>query len=375
MMTPWGPRPDAPDGENAPSVIEPAPPRARGSAAALLALAAAVCAGCGEQATPLPGTGALATAPAASAVAAPPPAATGRGCRLPLTGQGAGGHELAGFLQVADSTEVTDPSGTVVPGGGRDPRAVTAAAPALHGAPGASPSYVRVAGRWVPAPPAAVAPDGLRYAYAAAGGIHVVDVRGAGDRVLGGGDGLAVLAFAADGIYAVHLHRAGAPSGGLLLVDPGTGAVRTLRPAEAGVEWTAVGGGAAWASAVLPGGAEEVWRLDPADGTVAVWMHRQGAGLRLIAVDGGGHPLVQVAAPQASSVWLLTAPGQARQVSDSSPGGDDTPGYPAAAADPGGVWISDDGGTLFRFSVATGMRRVEVPRLFPTGQRVAGGCS
>jgi hypothetical protein len=245
----------------------------------------------------------------------------------------------------------------------------------LHGAGGASSSFARGAERWVPAPPAAVAPDGIHYAYAAADGIHVVDAHGGGDRALGGGDGLEVLAFAAEGIYAVHLHRGGAPGGGLLVVDPGTGAARTLRPAEAGVEWTAVGGGAAWASAALPGGADEVRRLDPRDGTVSVWMHRQGAGLRLIAVDGAGHPLVQVAAPDASSVWLLTAPGQARQVSDSSPGGDDTPGYPEAVPDAGGVWVSDDGGVLYRFGPSTGMRKVDVPRLFATAQRVAGGCS
>jgi hypothetical protein len=356
-------------------VIEPAPLHARGSAAALLTLVAALCAGCGEQATRVPGTGSLATAPAASALPATPPAATGRGCRLPLTGHGAAGRELAGFVQIADSSEAADPSGTVVPGAGRDPRTRTTAAPVLHGAPGASPSYARGARRWVPAPAAAVAPDGIRYAYAAADGVHVVDARGGGDRAAGGGDGLEVLAFAGEGIYTVHRHRAGAQSGGLLLVDPGSGAVRTLRPAEAGVEWTAVGGGAAWASATLPGGAEEVRRLDPRDGTVAVWMHRQGAGLRLIAVDAGGHPLVQVAAPEASSVWLLTAPGQARPVSDSSPGGDDTPGYPAAVADAGGVWVSDDGGALYRYGPSTGMRKVDVPRLFPTAQRVAGGCS
>jgi hypothetical protein len=98
-------------------------------------------------------------------------------------------------------------------------------------------------------------------------------------------------------------------------------------------------------------------------------------GLRIAGVDGDGQPLVQVAAPQASSVWLVTAPGQARQVSEDVPGGDDTPGYPVSVTDAGGVWMSDDGGTLYRFSRSTGLRRVDIPRLLPTGQRVAGGCS
>jgi len=356
-------------------VAEPAP-RARGTAAVLLTLLAAACAGCGDQASHLPGTGAIAGAPTALPAGVPPPhAATGRGCRLPLTGRGAGGRDAAGFVQLADSTSVADPTAAVLPGGPHDPRTSTVATPVLHGARGAIPSHDRAAGRWIPAPPAAVSPDGLHYAYAAGDGAHVVDLPGGADRVLGGGDGLEVLAFGAAGVLVVHRHRAGEPAGGLLLLDPGSGAARALRPAEAGVEWAGVGGGAAWASATLPGGVEEVWRLDPEHGTVAVWMHREGAGLRLIAVDGGGHPLVQVAAPQASSVWLLTAPGQARQVSDSSPGGDDTPGYPAAVTDAGGVWVSDDGGALYRFSPSTGLRRVDVPRLFPTGQRVAGGCS
>jgi len=357
-------------------VTEPAPPGARGAAAALAALVAAVCAGCGDQASGLPGSGALAGAPtAAAATAAPRQAPTGRGCRLPLTGHGPGGGDAAGFVQLADSAEAVDPSAALLPGGPGDPRTRTAAAPVLHGAAGATPSHDRTAGRWVPAPPAAVSPDGLHYAYAAGDGVHVVDLPGGADRVLGGGAGLEVLAFAPSGVYAVHRSLGGEPAPGLLHLDPGSGAMRTLRPAEAGVEWSAVGGGAAWASATLPGGVEEVWRLDPDHGTVVAWMHRQGAGLRLIAVDGDGHPLVQVAAPQASSIWLVTAPGQARQVSESSPGGDDTPGYPAAVTDAGGVWVSDDGGALYRFSPSTGLRRVDVPRLFPTAQRVAGGCS
>ena len=367
---------DGPDAQNAPLVTEPALPGARGAAAALAALVAAALAGCGDQDTaPLPGTGALAGAPTAAAATAPRQLSSGRGCRLPLTGRGPGGRELAGFVQLTDSTEAVDASAGLLPGGSRDPRTSTATAPVLHGAPGATLSHDRAAGRWIPAPPAAVSPDGLHYAYASGDGVHVVDLPGGADRGLGGGAGLEVLAYATDGVYAVHRSRGGEPAAGLLLLDSGSGAMRTLRPAEAGVEWAAVGGGAVWASATLPGGVEEVWRLDPEHGTVVAWMRRQGAGLRLIAVDGDGHPLVQVAAPQASSIWLVTAPGQARQVSDSSPGGDDTPGYPAAVTDAGGVWVSDDGGALYRFSPSTGLRRVDVPRLFPTAQRVAGGCS
>jgi hypothetical protein len=361
-----------------PAVNHPAPPRARAARALLLTLLAAAASGCGEQPSHLPGTGALATGPAAEIPAStgPPRAGTGRGCRLPLSGRNAGGREAVGFVQISDGSAVADPSGAVVPGSGRDLRTRTAAAPVLYGAAGASPSYHPGAGRWVPAPPAAIAPDGLRYAYGAGDGVHLVDVRNASDRVLGGGGGLEVIGLRAEGVYAVRRQQAGGATAGLLLVDAGTGAVRTLRPSETGVEWAAVGADAAWAVAVLPGaGADELWRLDPATGGVTVWLHRQGVGLRIVGVDGDGQPLVQVAAPQASSVWLVTAPGQARQVSEDVPGGDDTPGYPVSVTDAGGVWMSDDGGTLYRFSRSTGLRRVDIPRLLPTGQRVAGGCS
>jgi hypothetical protein len=281
-----------------------------------------------------------------------------------------------GFVQLSTGTAVADPTGAVLAGSGGDPRARTSAEPVLYGAAGASPSYHPAAGRWVPAPPAAVAPDGLRYAYGAGEGVHLVGVRDASDRVLDRAGDLEVLAFPAEGIYAVHRHRGDGPTDGLLLIDPANGAVRSLRPAEAGVEWVGVGGGAAWAVAVLPGaGADELWRLAPSDGAVVTWFHRQGAGLRVVGVDGDGHPLVQVAAPQESSVWLVTGPGQARQVSESAPGGDDTPAYPASVTDAGGVWVSDDGGTLYRFSRSTGLRRIEVPRLLAGAQRVAGGCS
>ncbi|HEY2705484.1 MAG TPA: hypothetical protein VGL20_17515 [Candidatus Dormibacteraeota bacterium] len=360
-------------------MIEPASPRTRAAGALLAALLAGAVSGCGEPvASGLPGTGAVATGPAlaAPATTAPPRGAPGHGCRLPLSGRTAGGREGVGFVQLANGSAVADPSGGVLPGSGQDPRSRTAAAPVLHGAAGASPSYDRAAGRWVPAPPAAVAADGLGYAYGAGDGVHLVDVRGAADRVLGGGGDLEVLAVRAEGVYAVHRRQAGGATDGLLLLDPASGAARSLRPTEAGVEWAAVGGGAVWGVAVLPGGgADELWRLDPATGGVTVWYHRQGAGLRVVGVDGEGQPLVQVAAPQSSSVWLVTAPGQAHQVSDDAPGGDDTPGYPVSVTDAGGVWMSDDGGTLYRFSRSTGLRRVDIPRLLPTGQRVAGGCS
>jgi|HubBroStandDraft_6_1064221.scaffolds.fasta_scaffold104644_1 hypothetical protein len=362
-----------------PAVIDPASVRARAPGIVLAALLAAAVSGCGEPpASNLPATGALASPPAVLAPAAtgPASAATGRGCRLPLSGRSAGGREAVGFVQISDGRAVADPSGAVLPGSGRDLRTRTATAPVLYGAAGASPSYNAAAGRWVPAPPAAVAPDGLGYAYGAGDGVHLVDVRTASDRVLGGGGDLEVIGVRAEGVYAVRRQHAGDATGGLLLLDPGSGAVRTLRASEAGVEWAMVGPGAAWAVAVLPGaGADEVWRLDPVGGGVTVWLHRQGAGLRIVGVDGEGGPLVQVAAPQASSVWLVTAPGQARQVSEDVPGGDDTPGYPVSVTDAGGVWMSDDGGTLYRFSRSTGLRRVDIPRLLPTGQRVAGGCS
>ena len=357
-------------------MIQPAPRRRRTASVPLLGLLATAVAACGSGASQLPATGAVGTAPAA----APAPTAAalrpapGHGCRLPLTGR-AGAGAASGFVQLADGRGATsDPRGQLLGGGGGDPRSRTAVAPVLHGAPGATPSYTPAAGRWVPAPPAAVAPDGLRYAYAAGDGVHLVEIGSAADRVIGGGGDLEVLAFAGEGVYAVHRRPAG-PGAGLELLEPASGAVRILRPDEPGVEWAAAGGGAAWAVAGLAGGADEVWRLDRPTGTLTVWLHRLGTGLRLVGVDAAGHPLVQLAAPQSSSVWLVSAPGAARQVSESAPGGDDTPGYPAAVTDAGGVWVSDDGGTLYRFSPSTGMRRVDVPRLLASAQRVAGGCS
>ncbi len=321
----------APDGDNA-RRRDRADPRLR-LLGPLAALAAAL-AGCGDSPA-APATGALATAPVVVA-STPPPLIPVHGCRLPLSARTAGGGNSAGFLKISTSTAAADPSGTLLPGTGGDPRMRTAAEPVLRGAAGATPGYDRAAGRWVPAPPQAISPDGSGYAYGAADGVHLVDVRSAADRLLHPGGGLDVLAWEPEGIYAVHRQRAGGPSDGLWLLDPASAEPRRLRVSEPGVAWTAAGGGAAWASAVLPGDAEEVWRLDPATGTVASWLHRQGAGLLLVGVDAGGHPLVQVAAPQASSLWLITAPGQARQVSENLPGGDDTPGYPAAVTDPGG---------------------------------------
>jgi hypothetical protein len=338
----------------------------------LVAAVATTAGACGAAAPARPPAAVTATP---SAPASAPSSPGGGDCRLAVAGQGpAAGHLVAGFIRFPPGTATMDPQGGVEPAGAHDPRSRTTAPPHLYGAADAWPSYDRPAGRWVPAPPQAVSPDGLRYAYAAPDGVHLVDVASAIDRVIQPAAQLDVLAVQPEGVYAVQRRAPAEPSEGLWLLGSGRGSMRQLRAPEPGVEWAAVGGGVAWASMEAPGGLAEMERLDLGDGSVAVRFRRAGAGLRLIGLDPGGRPLVEVATPAASTVWLVTGSGDARQVSAPTLGGDDTPGYTASASDAAATWFSDDGGHLYRFTAAAGVERMPDARLVATLQRVAGGC-
>jgi len=161
--------------------------------------------------------------PAASPAATPAAAADSFPCALAamVTVEADGGTPA--------STQITYIPGFVnMPSGEfrADPRASVADLP--H-APGFGPTvYSAAAGRWLPAIPNSVSPDGLRYAYVTQAGassstLHVVDVRTKSDHPLWTyGAGVNVLAWDDHGILVMTVPF----SGGVALfwrIDPATG--------------------------------------------------------------------------------------------------------------------------------------------------------
>ena len=190
------------------------------------------------------------------------------------------------------------------------------------------PSYDLAHDRWLPAPRAAVSPDGNRYAYAdyphdagvdpTVTWIHVVDVATAKDQVVAKfATYHAIVYFSAAGIYMLRgpYRRANLYIGtadiavpdGLVLMDPTTGGSRTIIAGSR--RWSFFSPTSAWAAefqspdnspAPLLGGvqtANRIIRLDLATGTASVWSNHLGTFVELIGIGAGDQPVVLLGEP------------------------------------------------------------------------------
>jgi hypothetical protein len=246
-------------------------------------------------------------------------------------------------------------------------------------------TYDRAAGRFLPAPPEAISPDGLSFAYAdydlppspqagmagqtspheagplaTTGRVHLVDARTGGDRILfEGAPTYRVVGYTADGIYLtqVDLSMDGAFPHGLYRMSTSGGRPVAVaggdRPLDRG-GWT-VTNGAAWGVDYSTGGGlaggNQLVRLDLTTGAVQVWMTRpEGTSLALIGFEGSGGALVLAyaggysstgspAPTPATEVWSVGTPGATgRLIYRSTDTGAATPGGPAFP-DAQGAWF------------------------------------
>ena len=173
--------------------------------------------------------------------------------------------------------------------------------------------FDRVFSRWLPVARDAVSPDGAHYASVDLGdpgvfNVHVVDVRTGRDHVLREkGSGFSfqpfVFDYASEGIYIGQGFERIQP--GLWLVAPTTGAMRQV--SKVGGLQVSAGRGVFWSGEInradpnpiqVPSSAgtlpDQVDRLDLKSGTKAVWWYQPGKGVRIVALDIHGHPLIRV---------------------------------------------------------------------------------
>jgi len=292
-----------------------------------------------------------------------PPSASGI-CRLPVvmwtqTPQGQVPSE--GFVTYPGGGFTTDANGGVVLDG---TRYRTTAKPYLYGGgPGAG-SYDWPLGRWLPAKPGSVSPDGLHYAYSTDfGAIHIVDVATGIDRTLKGPEGPdTVLYYAKEGVYFNHEWEG--PAGpGLWLLDPATGAVQTVF-SDKSVQ--AVGGFAAWLPDVNPADPHPVFsqytgtnmpnqtlRRDLNGGQTVRWFYQPGKSVAVVGFDQDKHPLIvaeSLGSPDSFQIWQVPAANQGHQLYSGTQ-------FAETVADSHGIWFANQQG-ISLYTPALGLQKV-----------------
>ncbi len=215
---------------------------------------------------------------------------------------------------------------------------------------GAAFTFDRAMNRWVPAPWAAVSPDGKSYAYATGGpfssphDVHVVDVASAADRVVARNGHYSPLQFDTRTLYLDDASAgAGTPDtggmlrgSGLYAVDLPSGTIRQLFPSGSarGERWDYVIAGYAYGSDLNPGDpnpsasgevTDELVRLDLSTGATIHFQYHSGSfaniagttpdGRLIVSTDGQGLQILDKAgntsriegAPPDAWVWFSGA--------------------------------------------------------------------
>jgi len=191
----------------------------------------------------------------------------------------------------------------------------TVRAPALVGE--SFGTYSAAAGRWLPARPEEVAPDGLHYVDRHPDTeLHVVDVAATADRKIANPDNLNPFAFAAGGIY---LTQSALLAAGLWRMDPSTLAITELVAPGEGQDWLAVTQGIAWGAnsngAMGAGAPTQVLGADLSNGKVTrPYQAPGGTSIAMIAPDSKGGVLLLLAG-QPLSAFYLRPDGTQRPVS------------------------------------------------------------
>jgi len=293
-------------------------------------------------------------------------------CRLPLFAS-APAHGL--YLSLAGGQVSDDPNAAFVEG---PLQSHSQATPTLSGQLPAT--YDRSAGRWVPASPAAISPDGSRYAYINYSGqgsdfrVHVVDVATGSDRTLSlPTDNWSLLAFTGAGIYLNKTYPELGAGPGLWLVNPDSGAIRTIFEDATTL---AVSGQVAWIGTRNPADTlpqppgigvptrNEVQARDLSTSQSTTWMYRPGTNLYVQAVTSGSI-IVSGYDSNGSYDWLVSAPGQAKLLT--VPGTDDAlPEASGFIADSNGWWFGSLDG-LYLWTAHTGAILVSESLARPAG--------
>ncbi len=223
--------------------------------------------------------------------------------------------------------------------------------------------------RWVPGPRELISPDGSRYTYWSLSSttptntqVHVVDTISGVDRTAyDGATNYWPIAFAADGIYAMHAINLKQNSlEGLFRLDPAGGTPVQVRGSDLlpQARWTIVSGGSAWGFDLQSGTQQilfRVWQLDLGTGTITDWLHEPpNLQLSPIGLDAQGRLYIS----DFYELWRLDAPNVEERLLK-PPLVSGRVSLDIFVADAHGEWMGSWGG-LWHYSDADGARRFTV---------------
>ncbi|HXN90519.1 MAG TPA: hypothetical protein VN906_03450 [Candidatus Sulfotelmatobacter sp.] len=263
-------------------------------------------------------------------------------CSLPVY---AGGPGSGGFIVFPGQTFIADPRSAVI---APLPSPAAAASPTPpYGSAGNPPGWWALAydsaySKWVPVPVAWLSPDGVHYAFPAAGNIYVEDIPHGTQIELGQGRGFSVLKAENDGVYVT-----GGPAGGLYFL----GYSGTTKQLSATGFWQGVAAGAAYGpptSSVPEGVANTIMKLDLASGAVTPFFTQAAGQSTVIGFDGAGHPVINVTYPSGYAMFIAVAPNAAAAIAGLAWASGPNPPYPQGPpiADSRGLWFSVGGGIV-----------------------------
>jgi hypothetical protein len=281
---------------------------------------------------------------------------------------------LTGYLDVSSGTTIADPAGNVIVvadvamNPGTSPQWGLEAQPSLRGEPSAS--YSLPAGRWLPARPEMVAPDGYHFAYKSPdGSLHLVDAASSADQAVANPNGLDPIGYTKAGVWLIH---GGTNDGtGLWLLDPATKAIAPVLPANPKQNWEWLRAGAIWGldSSGLPGSppASALVHFDLQSKTAADWYSQPGATVTLAAVDANGAALLLITKGSSGPLVAVTAAGTSVPVAPPA-GAVATDLGGRMATDAHGGWIIGTGVYLFAGTKMTRIGPGTAPEVTPAGE-------
>jgi hypothetical protein len=240
--------------------------------------------------------------------------------------------------------------------------------------------YDRAYSRWLPVSRQAVSPDGRHYAYISypadpRGILTIVDVGTGSVRTFDATPARAqsplfymILDYAKEGIYLALAYIEG-PISGLWLMDLNTGTIRQVANL---FDVHAIAGSVVWLGSLNPGdpnpmgglgvSPDSVDSFDISAGVRTAWLYLPGKGVRVVAVDLAGHPIVQAGDVNNDELLLLTSPGAAEQIVQGPYSNFPTLGR--AIADSHGVWFGSQSG-IYLYSTAVGLRKISDQAGYP----------
>ncbi|HEV2216341.1 MAG TPA: hypothetical protein VGV88_02100 [Candidatus Dormibacteraeota bacterium] len=300
-----------------------------------------------------------------------------------------GQESQGGFIDTSTGAFSAAPRSVLV-GDSTTGRTRTPDQPYLYGLGASEPtsaqaSYDAPQQRWLPVPREFVSPDGSSYAYTyiqpgPLQGVHLVDVKTGSDRLIPGtlgdtdprGFHYWVVAFQPEGIYVTRVNQLG--GGGLLLLDPGTGALRQVSTDATGGYMFVAGRQGWWTlpSPDLNAASDPYVYHQPLTGVAGqhaeTWFQRPGFRMFVLGVNTTGQAVVMAQSRLSDELWLLGTPSSSDQISSvPAPTGLEILPFKTAVADAGGWWIGSSAGVFY----ASGSKLQQVST---TPAVVVGGC-